>query len=597
MRPSDTCGTSVRRGPRERLLSVGRTLKVPTARRTLPAPALEPILPMQRSTAFRLAIPALLLSVATTAAGAQQPAFDLSVKSIMRGPELYGREPAQVRFTADGQWIYFRWLPPGSPWDANLKPYRVAARAGAAPELVTDAHMDSIAPMLATGPRTRNGQSTVVSANGDLWLRTNARPTMRLRRITQTNATESDPKFSLDEREVYFIRDNNAFAFDLATGLTRQLTDIRSGAAPKDPEPPKGQRAALAEQQKELLQVIRDGIRADSIQKADRAERDARGLPVVWIPTTDRIGALSLSPDGKSALLSTFTPATGAKGSDVPDYVNEDGYPRMIPGRTKVGDAQGTQKVGHLDLASGKVTWLELTPDKKAAGGASVRDWSDDGRFALVFVTSADFKNRYLWSVASAGGAMQMVDELRDEAWVNGPCFGCTGWTPQGRAWFVSEATGYAQLYSANADGSDRKALTSGNWEVLQVDRAADDVNFDLLTSEPSPFTKQGYRMAMTGGPRTRVTTGDGGHDPVIAPRRRDDRDGLLHREHAARTLPHPRRLGDDEPAHHLDHGRVPLVRVEGAADRDDRRRGRHQGPGAALPPRDSWARARTAPP
>ena len=32
---------------------------------------------------------------------AQQP-FDLSVKNIMRGPELYGREPQNVRFTADG---------------------------------------------------------------------------------------------------------------------------------------------------------------------------------------------------------------------------------------------------------------------------------------------------------------------------------------------------------------------------------------------------------------------------------------------------------------------------------------------------------------
>lgn len=76
-------------------------------------------------------------------------------------------------------------------------------------------------------------------------------------------------------------------------------------------------------------------------------------------------------------------------------------------------------------------------PDSGSAGGAQVGDWSDDGRFALVFVTSADFKHRYLWSVASAGGAMQMVDRLRDEAWVNGPCFGCVGWTPGGKALLV----------------------------------------------------------------------------------------------------------------------------------------------------------------
>ncbi len=443
----------------------------------------------------------------------------------MRGLELYGREPGQVRFTADGQWIYFRWLEPGAKWNDELKPYRVAARAGATPELVTDAHMDSVAPLLASGRRSADGQREVLSAGGDLWLRTRTAPragrgaaAIAHRRLTQTNAVESDPRFSLDGREVLFVREINVYALELATGLTRQLTDIRSGAAPRDPEAPKGQRAALAEQQRVLLEVIRDELRDDSLQAAQRKATEARRLPVVWIPQAERITGVSVSPDGKGALLATFTPAQGTKGSDVPDFINADGYPRMIPGRTKVGDAQGTQKVGHLDLASGKVTWLELTPDKKPAGGAQLGDWSDDGRHALLFVTSADFKNRYLWSVASAGGATAMVDALRDEAWVNGPCFGCTGWTPQGKAWFVSEESGHSHLYAANPDGSAKQALTSGAWEVLQVARADDGVHFDLVTSEPSPFTRQAYRMPMTGGTRTRLTAGDGGHAPVISP-------------------------------------------------------------------------------
>jgi dipeptidyl aminopeptidase/acylaminoacyl peptidase len=464
-----------------------------------------------------LSLSALL---AAAPAAAQQP-FDLSVRNIMRGPELYGREPGQVRFTADGQWIYFRWLEPGAKWNEETKPFRVAARAGSKPEQVTDAHMDSVAPMLAVGRRARDGRSEVVAALGDLWLRTKGTGRaagITLRRLTQTNANESDPRFSLDEREVLFVRDNNAFAFDLATGLTRQLTDIRSGAAPRDPERPTPQRAALAEQQRFLLEVIRDELAADSAQAAQRRATEARRLPVVWIPTAERIGNLSLSPDGKSALLSTFIAATGTKGSDVPDYVNPDGYPRMIPGRTKVGDAQGTQKVAHLDLATGKATWLKLTPDTSTAGGAQLGDWSDDGKFALLFVTSADFKHRWLWSVAAAGGSTTMIDALRDEAWVNGPCFGCIGWTPQGKAWFVSEESGYSHLYSVNADGSGKQALTSGNWEVLQVARAADNVNFEMVTSEPTPFTRQGYRMAMTGGTRTRLTTGDGGHAPVTSP-------------------------------------------------------------------------------
>lgn len=468
-----------------------------------------------------LALALIAAAPLATPAVAQQPStFDLSVRNIMRGPELYGREPAQVRWTADGQWVYFRWLPPGAGWDAQLESYRIAPRAGAQPELVTAAHMDSVAPWLATGPRSRDGRLSVVAANGDIWLQQrDPQQRVTLRRVTQTTSNEGSPRIAPDGRTLYFVRDNNAFAFDLSTGLTRQLTDIRSGTAPRDPEAPRGQRAAVAEQQKLLLEYVREQLRADSIRRADRREAESRALPVVWIPQAERVTNLSISPDGRSALISTITPAQGTKGSDVPDYITTDGYPRMIPGRTKVGDAQGTPKVGHLDFASGKVTWLKLSPDStSAAGGAQIGDWSADGRFAILFVTSADFKHRWLWSVASAGGATVLVDALRDEAWVNGPCFNCTGFTPDGRIWFVSERTGYSHLYTVRPDASDKQAITSGRWEVLEVAVSDDGRSFELNTSEPSPFTRQAYRVPIAGGGRTRITAGDGGHSVTYAP-------------------------------------------------------------------------------
>jgi hypothetical protein len=140
----------------------------------------------------------LILAVTVATADAQTPAFDLSVKNIMRGPELYGREPSQVRWTADGAWVYFRWLEPGAAWDENLKPYRIAPRAGAQPEMVTDAHMDSVAPMLASGPRSRDGRMRVVTAGGDVWLHQISGARVTLRRITETLDNESGARFSLD---------------------------------------------------------------------------------------------------------------------------------------------------------------------------------------------------------------------------------------------------------------------------------------------------------------------------------------------------------------------------------------------------------------
>ncbi|MBX3173496.1 MAG: prolyl oligopeptidase family serine peptidase [Gemmatimonadaceae bacterium] len=465
----------------------------------------------------RLILAALALTP-LAALSAQQGSFDLSVKNIMRGPELTGREPSNPQWTADGQWVYFRWLPPGSAWHEQLKPYRVAPRAGATPEEVTPAHMDSVAPMLASGPRSRDGRVRAVTAGGDVWIQQFDRGRVSLRRVTQTNDNESGVRMAQDGRTLYFVRENNAYAFDLASGLTRQLTDIRSGSGPRDPAAPTGQRAALAQQQRDLLEVVREELRTDSIRRAQREEAASRDLPTIWIPTAERIGQLSISPNGMSGLLTTFTPGRDTKGSDVPDYITPEGYPRMIPGRTKVGDNQATIKVGHVDFATGKVTWLKLSPDSVPAGQANVSDWSADGAHAILSVVSSDFKNRYLYSVASAGGAMTLVDALRDEAWVNGPCFNCNGWTPDNRIYYVSEASGYSHLYAVRADGSGKQALTSGSWEVLSVNISDDQRFFELSTSEPSPFTRQGYRMPIAGGARTRITAGDGGHDVTMAP-------------------------------------------------------------------------------
>ena len=89
---------------------------------TVPTPTVMPA----RHTAPRAtrsltsALTALLVAV-PVATSAQAPAapFDLSVRNIMRGPELYGREPQNVRFSADGQWLYFRWLAPGAAWRSS----------------------------------------------------------------------------------------------------------------------------------------------------------------------------------------------------------------------------------------------------------------------------------------------------------------------------------------------------------------------------------------------------------------------------------------------------------------------------------------------
>lgn len=483
----------------------------------------------RRPIATVILVSALALSPAAPARGqqpsaAEAPRFELTITNIMRGPETYGREPQQVGWSADGRWIHFQWNEPGTDWREPLRPYRVRAVAGARPERLSDAALDTLGPGVAQGDLSADRRRRVVAWQGDLYVVELGRGTVR--RLTQTVSGESHPTFSRDGARVFFIRDTNAFALDLATGFVRQLTDIRNGPAPKDSAAATGERGFLEREQRALLGTIRDELRADSIEKADRKAREARGLAPLYLQPGERVGSLSVSPSGDAAILVTTTPAGNqARRTIVPRYVTPTGFTEDIDGRTKVGDAQSTGRIALLRIPAGTTTWLRMPGDSAARTSfAFVPGWNDAGTTALLWAAGEDRKTRWVLAIDRDGRATP-VETLRDSAWVaiggsgsNLPCFTCAGWLPDGRAWWISEASGFAHLYTANPDGSDRRQLTSGRWEVLDAARSADGRSFWLRTSERSPFEMHLYRMPVTGGARERITTRPGGHLTTLSP-------------------------------------------------------------------------------
>ncbi|MDQ3081126.1 MAG: S9 family peptidase [Gemmatimonadota bacterium] len=464
---------------------------------------------------MRNALFAILIAVPLAA---QQPAgFDFSIQNIMRGPELYGRPPADVRWSADNRWIYFTWVEPGADWRETPKRYRVRAVAGSKPERVSPAQFDSVGALVTRGNRSGNNRMSAVEYNGDIYITDLQRGTTR--RLTQTIARERDPDFSIDAGKVFFVRDNNVFSLDLNGGLVRQLSDLRSGPEPVDSARATGQRGLLEQQQRELFEAIRDRVRADSIQKAERIEREGRGLKPYYTMKGEEIASLSVAPSGSGLLITTRTLPQGNRITGVPRYVTESGFTEDIRTRTKVGDTEARGRIGFLSIPSGAIQWLKPFPTDTANGFVQVLGWNDAGTRAAFYAYTGDSKVRLLQSIDVATGRITTLETLRDTAWVSGPCSGCGGWYDGGRRfWYVSEADGYAHIYTVAADGTDRRQLTRGKWEVRNVELAPDGKSFYLHTSEVSPFEVQLYRMAVGGGARERITTKSGGHNAVVSP-------------------------------------------------------------------------------
>jgi dipeptidyl aminopeptidase/acylaminoacyl peptidase len=463
---------------------------------------------------------------------AQQPStFDFSIPSIMRGPEVYGRPPERVRWSADSKWIYFNWLEPGHSFRDQPVLFRVRAVPGAKPERVSIPEQDSTGGTFNLGRLSHDKRYSAVEFNGDLYI--TDLTTGKSRRLTQTLAAERNPQFGVGDRALYFTRENNIYSLDLATGFVRQLSDIRPGPQPTDSAHPAAntQRGRLEEQQRDLFQVIRDQIRADSISKADSVTRAALGLSPVYLARNEILGSVSISPSGNSALISTRTNPEARRQTDIPRYVTRSGYVEEIRGRTNVGDVEPRGRVGLLSLPTGKVTWLKLRPDSASTsvsfGGDESDDraavaflgWNDSGDRAAFFSYTGDNKTQTLYTIDGASAKLSTVDFLRDSAWVGGPCFACGGWYSHGqRIWYVSERDGFSHLYTSAQDGSDRHQLTQGRWEVRDVALSPDEQSFYLHTNEISPFIQHLYRMSVNGGARTQITNKAGKHTAVVSP-------------------------------------------------------------------------------
>ena len=227
-----------------------------------------------------------------------------------------------------------------------------------------------------------------------------------------------------------------------------------------------------------------------------------------------------MSPTANALLLVTSVSADKAAQTRVPNYVTTSGYTEELLVRTKVGDAQAGGRVAYMKLPSGDLTWLQVVPSDTTRPPSQVTTlgWSDDGNSALIFAEARNFKSRYIHKLDAATGKLQTLDTLRDSAWVGGPCYGCGGWYDGGRRiWFVSEADGYAHVYTMDANGSDRRQLTSGKWEVTAAQLSADKRSFEIHTSEASPFEQHFYRMPVAGGARERMTTKVGGNNVIVA--------------------------------------------------------------------------------
>ncbi len=470
----------------------------------------------------------LFILVCALGAMAQASSFPLTVDSIMRGPELVGYPPSALRWSGDSQELYFEWRMPNEDQAATW----VVGRDGGAPRRLTDEERRS-AP-LPDGQWDSKRRRTLGVDRGDIVvIDTVSRKRLD---VTRTTGNESNPRWTRGETHVTFVRDNNLFLVPIETvagGSVVQLTDV--SARRDDPRTTDSQKFLKQEEAKLL-----DWVEQEAARRKRREARDRAGaLPTFELGDRQTIADAALSGDGKRAYL-VVNDRAQPRASIVPRFVAETAFTEDINARTKVGDAQDRRRLAILNLETGEGVWAGLDgvsepiaipkpPDgdeprpEHTPDPAPKRDvrWgspmlSPDGSLAVVSVRSADNTERWLAAVDPATGKTRVLDRIKDEAWVRD---GGQQWLPDNRrVAFLAEHDGFMHLYTVDVTTGDRKQLTSGKFEIDDVDVSPDGRTFYIESTESHPGERQIYAMSIDGGPRTKMTSTVGSHQGWIAP-------------------------------------------------------------------------------
>ena len=466
-------------------------------------------------------------------AQAQTP---LSVDYIMRDPKWMGTFPAAHFWSSDSKQIYFNYNPEKNPTDSL---YKIEPAAGAKPMKVS-----------VQEERTLKKEA-IYSADENLKLYKKGNQVLLedlKKRKTTTLFDWYGPleklKFLANENYISFSSDLNFYWFDRTTNRLEKLTSITNGSKPAKTKPAESGKINFLEKENlALLEEVRKRKEAQKASQDYRASiREATTEEFVFYTEGKSLTNLQLSADARYVTFSVFTPPAANKATKVPDYTAASGYTEDLNSRPKVGTAAGKVEIGIYDLQRDTVYYVNTAtlpgikdaPDYRA--DYPERTWevknrelsltgptfSPDGTKAVIQARAVDNKDRWIASIDLSTGALITLDRQRDEAWIGGPGIGwggTLGWLPDSKhLYFQSEESGYSHLYLVDVTTKEKKALTSGKFEVFDPFLSKDKKFWYLTTSEVHPGERHFYRMPLMGGKMEQLTAMEGENQVVLSP-------------------------------------------------------------------------------
>ena len=321
-----------------------------------------------------------------------------------------------------------------------------------------------------------DGAALLFPLGGDLYyLPIGGKP----RKLTETEATETDAKISPNGGFVSYIRSQNLYIFDLASGKERALT--------------------------------LDGAGPISFGMADfAAQEEMNRTTGYWWSKDDNKIAFTRVDESGVTLVNRYE-------------IGENGVTSVPQRYPFAGEANAVVQLFVLDIESGQLQEVDLGKNKDIY--LARVEFSPDGTLAIQR-QSRDQKSLDLIFVDPVSGAQRLVLTENSEFWINLHS-DLKFYSDGSHFTWTSERSGFRHIYLYAKNGELVRQLTSGNWPVAKTTRSSGGIKavdeeggYVYFTGwSVTPTEQHLFRTPLSGqGIVRRLTEAGGWHNASVAP-------------------------------------------------------------------------------
>ncbi|MNJ85939.1 Prolyl tripeptidyl peptidase precursor [compost metagenome] len=472
----------------------------------------------------------LVITILSVLSTAQLFSQSIRMEEIMKGEEFVGFSPENIRWTMDNESVTFRWNPE-KELGRSLYAYRIRQKQTVKIPISNNQYIWT--PTLHE--HTQITASHYFNDNGNL-VRYN--PKTRLKTIIYSGNEEIGTVLKSNNPQlVYFTIQNNVFCYNETIGSITQLTNFIQGNPSTEKTDTsflyRQQRELfsyikLQDQrtdwyEKQPKRSTPSGIYYAKNEYVTRVNISPNGKYVSFV--------LALPSDEPNTSFQNYITGDGFVRNRQARPKVDDKEPNTRMGIFDIEkdtvyfvDASSLKDIRKIPSYQAEYGITGFYPkDREICFHQAIMNLEENK--ALVDIRSYDNKDRWICLVDLASGKLSELNLQHDEAWIGGP--GISEWNEEDGTlfWinatdfiFQSEESGYSHLYSMNSNTRAKKALTDGNWEVRDPFLSHDKKTIYFIGNKIHPGVRNGYKLDLQTKKITPLFEGNFGIEWSLSP-------------------------------------------------------------------------------